>query len=190
MPSDRLDGVALVTGGGRGIGASIARELADAGMRVAVTGRTRRAGRGGRERDRRARARRRRLAAPRTSSGGSSGRSASSGRSTSSSRTPASAISDGATLGDRAGGVVARARGERARRLPLLPRRHPAACSSAGAGGSSSRAAAPRTFPGRSRHGVLGEQGGRLPLRRDAREPSSSGRIPVFFFSPGLVRTE
>ena len=41
MPSDRLDGVALVTGGGRGIGAGIARELADAGMRVAVTGRTR-----------------------------------------------------------------------------------------------------------------------------------------------------
>jgi NAD(P)-dependent dehydrogenase (short-subunit alcohol dehydrogenase family) len=40
VPSDRLDGVALVTGGGRGIGASIARELAGAGMRVAVTGRT------------------------------------------------------------------------------------------------------------------------------------------------------
>lgn len=40
MP-DRLEGVALVTGGGRGIGASIARELADAGMQVAVTGRTR-----------------------------------------------------------------------------------------------------------------------------------------------------
>ena len=40
MPSDMLDGVALVTGGGRGIGASIARELAAAGMRVAVTGRT------------------------------------------------------------------------------------------------------------------------------------------------------
>jgi 3-oxoacyl-[acyl-carrier protein] reductase len=37
---DLLDGVALVTGGGRGIGASIARELADAGMRVAVAGRT------------------------------------------------------------------------------------------------------------------------------------------------------
>ncbi len=41
MPSDELQGVALVTGGGRGIGASIARELADAGMRVAVTARTR-----------------------------------------------------------------------------------------------------------------------------------------------------
>jgi NAD(P)-dependent dehydrogenase (short-subunit alcohol dehydrogenase family) len=40
VPSDRLDGVALVTGGGRGIGASIARELADAGMRIAVSGRT------------------------------------------------------------------------------------------------------------------------------------------------------
>ncbi len=40
MPSDRLEGVALVTGGGRGIGASIARELSEAGMRVAVSGRT------------------------------------------------------------------------------------------------------------------------------------------------------
>jgi 3-oxoacyl-[acyl-carrier protein] reductase len=38
---DRLDGVALVTGGGRGIGANIARELADAGMRVAVSARSR-----------------------------------------------------------------------------------------------------------------------------------------------------
>ncbi len=40
MPADALEGVALVTGGGRGIGASIARELAAAGMAVAVTGRT------------------------------------------------------------------------------------------------------------------------------------------------------
>ena len=62
MPSeDRLDGqIALVTGGGRGIGASIARELAAAGAKVAVSARTARAGRGGRERDRRARRRRRR----------------------------------------------------------------------------------------------------------------------------------
>jgi NAD(P)-dependent dehydrogenase (short-subunit alcohol dehydrogenase family) len=37
----RLDGqVGLVTGGGRGIGAGVAYELAAAGMRVAVTGRT------------------------------------------------------------------------------------------------------------------------------------------------------
>jgi NAD(P)-dependent dehydrogenase (short-subunit alcohol dehydrogenase family) len=40
VPSDALSGVALVTGGGRGIGKSIARELTEAGMRVAVTGRT------------------------------------------------------------------------------------------------------------------------------------------------------
>jgi NAD(P)-dependent dehydrogenase (short-subunit alcohol dehydrogenase family) len=40
VPSDSLRGVALVTGGGRGIGARVARELTDAGMRVAVTGRT------------------------------------------------------------------------------------------------------------------------------------------------------
>jgi 3-oxoacyl-[acyl-carrier protein] reductase len=41
VSSDRLAGVALVTGGGRGIGASIAWELADAGMKVAVSARTR-----------------------------------------------------------------------------------------------------------------------------------------------------
>jgi len=36
-----LDGVALVTGGGRGIGAAIGRELAAAGMKVALSARTR-----------------------------------------------------------------------------------------------------------------------------------------------------
>jgi 3-oxoacyl-[acyl-carrier protein] reductase len=38
--ADQLTGVALVTGGGRGIGAGIARELAAAGMRVAVAARS------------------------------------------------------------------------------------------------------------------------------------------------------
>ena len=42
QPADRLDGqVTLITGGGRGIGAGIARELAAAGARVAVAARTR-----------------------------------------------------------------------------------------------------------------------------------------------------
>ncbi len=40
MPSELEGQVALVTGGGRGIGANVARELAAAGMRVAVSARS------------------------------------------------------------------------------------------------------------------------------------------------------
>lgn len=41
MPDDLSGQIALVTGGGRGVGAGIARELASAGARVAVAARTR-----------------------------------------------------------------------------------------------------------------------------------------------------
>jgi NAD(P)-dependent dehydrogenase (short-subunit alcohol dehydrogenase family) len=41
VPSELEGQVVLVTGGGRGIGANVARELASAGMRVAVSARTR-----------------------------------------------------------------------------------------------------------------------------------------------------
>jgi 3-oxoacyl-[acyl-carrier protein] reductase len=40
MPSELEGQVALVTGGGRGIGANVARKLAEAGMRVAVSARS------------------------------------------------------------------------------------------------------------------------------------------------------
>ena len=41
MPSELEGAVGVVTGGGRGIGANVARELAGAGMRLAVSARTR-----------------------------------------------------------------------------------------------------------------------------------------------------
>jgi NAD(P)-dependent dehydrogenase (short-subunit alcohol dehydrogenase family) len=46
-----------------------------------------------------------------------------------------------------------------------------------------------RRLPARvEQHRVPDEQGRGRPLRRDARE-RARGRIPVFFFSPGLVKT-
>ena len=45
-------------------------------------------------------------------------------------------------------------------------------------------------LPGAGEHGLHVEQGRGLPLRRDARQRARAGGIPVFFFSPGLVRTE
>ena len=127
--------VALVTGGGRGIGANIARELARAGLRVAVSARTR--GQveavaqeiGGLaieadvsqqedvERDGRAR------------SGARPDRPARRER-------RASRPSEARAWEVPSRRLVARVRGERARRLPLLPARSIPGMLERGAGGS------------------------------------------------------
>ena len=84
--------VALVTGGGTGIGAAVARRLVGGRVRrSAVTGRRAGPDRGGRRRDRRARGRRRHQRRARTPSAPSPRRSSASAASTRSSSTPASA---------------------------------------------------------------------------------------------------
>ena len=183
MPSDRLEGVALVTGGGRGIGASIARELADAGMRVAVTGRTAaqveavaseidglalvgdvshsddverwiEPHRSGARADRRARA------------------------------NAGIGSQDGADLGDPGRRLVARVRGERARRAPLVPRRDPAHARARPR--PHRHHGQRRRVPARiAAHRVPGEQGSRLPLRRDARQRARAAASRCSSSAPG-----
>ena len=190
VPSDRLDGVALVTGGGRGIGASIARELADAGMRVAVTGRTREqveavaAEIGGLALVGDV------VAARRTSSAGSSAtetRARADRPARRECRDRQSARAPTWEVARR--GVVARARGERARRPSLLPRGRPAH--------ARARSRADRDHGQRRR--VPSRHAQRPPTRRARRPsagtarrspPSSPGASPSSSSAPGLVRTD
>ena len=159
-----LDGqIALVTGGGRGIGANIARELAAAGARVAVSARTTRPGRRASQRrstgspvvadvSKRRLGGRRWCARSRTRSA----------RSTCSARTRASASRE-LRVGGRPGRMVARVRGERARRLSLLPRGHP--------GDARARTRAHRDH--RQRRGVPA-RARRTPRTRRPRRPSAA----------------
>ena len=137
MSSDLAGQVALITGGGRGIGRYVALELAEAGMKVAVSARTRSqveetaAEIGGlaieadvsQARGRRAHGRRDRGAA----------RAARPARRE---RRRHGGLGARGRLGGRSRRVVARVRGERARRLPHRPGGHPGDARARRAAGS------------------------------------------------------
>ena len=147
-PLPELDGqIALVTGGGRGIGANIARELRSAG--AASRSRRARATSSSRSRSRSTRSRWsptspiaiRRLDASRGGVEPRAGRHPL--------RERGRRVARRARLGSRPGRMVADVRGERARRLPVLSRGDPGDARRAVAAASSSPAAAPPTFPAR-----------------------------------------
>ena len=176
MPSeDRLDGqVALVTGGGRGIGASIARELAAAGAKVAVSARTAE-----------------QVEEVASEIGGLAIVADVTKRDeveamigkVESELGPIDLLVANAGIGTerrldvggRSRGVVARARGEHARRPPLVPRRHPGNAR-ARPGTDRDHRQRRRVSPGQQRHRIFVQQGGGLPLRRDPRERAARSR--------------
>ena len=176
--ADALSGLALVTGGGRGIGASVARELAAAGVEVAVTGRTREQVEAVAE-EIRGRALVGDVCRERTSSAGSTA----SASWISSSTTRASPGPD-VSPSTRSRSVVARVRGQRARRIPVL-RSRAAGDDRAAARADRDRRLGGGVLPRRDRdwpgHRVRGEQGGAEPLHRGARraDPRVRGaRLP------------
>ena len=177
--------IALVTGGGRGIGANIARKLAEDGWEVVVAART--------------------LAQVEAVADEIGGRAvaldvtdreaveravAERGRSTCSSPTPASRAADGATW------EIEPEEWWRTFEVNVLGVH---LCCRAVIPGMLERGSGRIVITGQ-RRGVLPRAGGMTPPTRRARRRSAAtasrsprelaGRIPVFFFSPGLVRTD
>ena len=178
--------IALVTGGGRGIGASIARELAAAGARVAVAARTREQVEAGRAGDRRARAR--------------------GGR-----HRPGGGRADGGRgrAGARADRPARRQRRHRQRRRARLGERPDEwwqvfevnvlgvyLCCRAVLPGMLERGrgrivitgSGAGYLPGVDEHRLLGEQGGGNRFGETLAESLRETPVRVFLFSPGLVR--
>lgn len=178
--------VALVTGGGRGIGAGIARELAAAGMRVAVSARTRE-----------------QVEATAREIGGLAivadvaDRESVQGMVEEVERelgpidllvANAGIGAEGRSLGGRSARLVAHLRGQCPRRPPLLPggdSRHARARARPDRDHGQRR----RLPPGGPKHVLPGQQ---AAVHRYAETLANEleGRIPVFAISPGLVRTE
>ena len=189
MPSDPLDGqVVLVTGGGRGIGANIARELAGAGARVAVSARSKDEVEAVASEvsglalvaDVSKREDVERMVAEVESSLGPLDAARRQRRCRGPGRID---------LGARSRRMVARPGDQRARCPPLLPDGDSGDARARARADRHHRAAAPPTCPGARR---LRTRRARLAVARYGETLANElrGRIPVFFFSPGLVQTE
>ena len=174
--------IALVTGGGRGIGRNTAVELAGAGMKVAVSARSD-------EEIERVAAEIGGIAVQCDVSDRRPGRpdGCGDGGAARPDRPPRRERRDGARrghrLGDGAGRLVADVRGQRPRCLPLQPRRHP---------GDARARARPDRQRGERRglstgelgHLIQREQGGRAPLLGDAGQPARRPH-PRLLHQPG-----